>query len=164
MVPAYLLSLLKQQQEVLKDKFPERFPHQWLVWEAGTWTAPAAAKETIHLTHRELQAKLRQADALSFGLRANGAGGQITIGRNSSNDIVINDATVSRHHAVLKAGPQAAAWMLEVVPGVKAATKVANLEVKAGAPALLRNGTQVKLGDAVLTFYDLPGLMERLRA
>lgn len=163
MVPAYLLSLLKQQQETLKDKFAERFPHQWLVWEAGTWTAPAAAKETIQLTHRELQAKLRQADALSFGLRLNGAGGQITIGRNAGNDIVINDATVSRHHAVLKSGPQAS-WMLEVMPGVKATTRVAHLDVTAGSRAMLRSGMQVKLGDAVLTFYDLPGLMERLRS
>jgi pSer/pThr/pTyr-binding forkhead associated (FHA) protein len=164
MVPAYLLSLLKHQQEALKDRFAERFPHQWLVWEAGTWTAADGAKETIHSgPQRDLQAAPRRADALSFGLRVNGSGGQITIGRNAGNDIVINDATVSRHHAVLRNLPQAG-WALEALPGVRAATRVAHLDVKAGTQALLRNGMQVKLGDAVLTFYDMAGLMERLRA
>jgi len=68
---------------------------------------------------------------------------------------VINDATVSRHHAVLRQTGEG--WTLAPVPGVKAVTRLGDLDLKAGQPALLHSRDKVRLGEAVFTYYDLPG-------
>jgi hypothetical protein len=162
MVLAYLLSLLKQQQLALQQRFGERFPQHWLVWEPGAWTAPAAKGETVHIEGKNMSGA-REGDALSFGLRLPAKANQLTIGRHASNDIVINDATVSRHHALLSTPRNPNEWCIEAAPGIKAVTRVAAADLMAGRPALLESGVKVRLGEAVLTFYDLKGLLQRLQ-
>lgn len=164
MVPAYLLSLLKAQLLATGDKFGERYPHHWLIWEPGTWTAPAAAHETVQIDPRTpIGGGLGRGDALSFALKPSpGKPDQLTIGRNHSNDIVINDATVSRQHAVLRALPTGA-WTIEVGKGVKALTRLGEVDLRHGEPVQLKSGGQVRLGDVRLTYYDLAGLVMRLQ-
>src|SRR6185503_14815356 len=95
MVPAYLLSVLKQELKTTGEKFGERYPYHWLVWEPGTWTAPATG-DTVQIGARHAIA-MSGGDALSFALKPNqGRPDTLTMGRSQSNDIVINDATVSR--------------------------------------------------------------------
>jgi pSer/pThr/pTyr-binding forkhead associated (FHA) protein len=162
MVPAFLLSLLKQQSIAMGDRFTAKHAHPWLVWEPGAWSAPIAAKETIQITTSNV-AGLAQADALSFGLLI-GDGKQpvLRIGRNSGNDIVINDATVSRQHALLKLSPPKD-WSLEPLANIKAGTHLGSTEVRPGQPLPLRSRDQIRLGEVTLTFYEFNDFLDRLR-
>jgi len=164
MVPSYLLSLLKVQAVAMGDKFGERYPYHWLIWEPGTWTAPASAHDTVHVDPRHAPAGgVGRGDALSFALKPSlGRPDLLTIGRNHTNDIVINDATVSRQHAVLRAQP-GGSWAIEIGKGVKALTRLAEVDLRPADPLQLKSGAQLRLGDVRLTYYDLPGLMKRLQ-
>jgi hypothetical protein len=163
MVPSYLLSLLKVQAVAMGDKFGERYPYSWLIWEPGTWTAPASAHETVQIDPRHAPAAgAGRGDALSFALKPSpGRPDQLTIGRNHTNDIVINDATVSRQHAVLRV-QQSGVWTIELGKGVKALTRLSEVDLRHGEPVHLKSGGQLRLGDVRLTYYDLNGLMKRL--
>jgi pSer/pThr/pTyr-binding forkhead associated (FHA) protein len=102
-------------------------------------------------------------DALSFALKPSlGKPDTLTIGRNHTNDIVINDATVSRQHALLRALP--AGWAIELGKGVKSLTRLSEVDLRPGDPIQLKNGGQLRLGDVRLTYYDLQGLLRRLRS
>ena len=164
MVPSYLLSLLKVQAVAMGDKFGERYPYHWLIWEPGTWTAPASAHDTVHVDPRHTPAGgVGRGDALSFALKpALGKPDVLTIGRSHTNDIVINDATVSRQHALLRALPTG--WVIELGKGVKSLTRLSEMDLRAGDPIQLKSGGQLRLGDVRLTYYDGPGLLKRLRA
>jgi hypothetical protein len=163
MVPSYLLSLLKVQAAAMGDKFGERYPYHWLIWEPGTWTAPASAHDTVHVDPRHTPALgVGRGDALSFALKPSlGKPDTLTIGRNHTNDIVINDATVSRQHALLRALP--AGWAIELGKGVKSLTRLSEVDLRPGDPIQLKNGGQLRLGDVRLTYYDLQGLLRRLK-
>lgn len=164
MVPAFLLSLLKAQLQAAgaKDKFTERYPHHWLIWEPGTWTAPAAAHETVVQLDSRNPLAVGRGDALSFALKPNPSRpGALTVGRSASNDIVINDATVSRQHAVLRAQSNGF-WSIEISAGVKALSRMGERDLPPGLPTPLRNGNQLRLGDVRLTYHDLAGIVQRL--
>ncbi len=162
MVPAFLLSLLKEQWTAMPERFRSKHAHPWLVWEPGAWTAPVATTDTVSIGAASLEG-LGQGDALSFGLIiAKGRTPELHIGRNPENDIVVNDATVSRQHAILKS-QSPAEWTLEPMAGVKAATLVGSTEVRAGQPVQLRSGDQVRLGEVTLTYYQFDDFAERLR-
>ena len=164
MVPSYLLSLLKVQAVAMGDKFGERYPYHWLIWEPGTWTAPDSAHDTVHVDPRHTPAGgVGRGDALSFALKPSmGRPDLLTVGRNHTNDIVINDATVSRQHATLKAQPSGL-WAIELVAGVKALSRLGEQDLPAaGVPTKLLRGSQLRLGDARLTYYDPAGLIQRL--
>lgn len=163
MVPSYLLSLLKVQAVAMGDKFGERYPYHWLIWEPGTWTAPASAHDTVHVDPRHTPAGgVGRGDALCFALKPGLAKPDVlTIGRNHGNDIVINDATVSRQHALLRALPTG--WAIEIGKGVKALTRLSEMDLRSGDPIQLKSGGQLRLGDVRLTYYDQPGVLRRLR-
>jgi hypothetical protein len=162
MVPAFLLSLLKQQWSAMGERFNVKHGHPWLVWEPGAWTAPAATTETVEISAKALES-LGQGDALSFGLIIpEGKPPALRIGRNVGNDIVINDATVSRQHATLTL-LSSKEWSFEPVANIKAPTRVGNAEARPGLPVSLRSKDQLRLGDVTLTFYDFRDFVERLR-
>jgi pSer/pThr/pTyr-binding forkhead associated (FHA) protein len=162
MAPAFLLSLLKQQWSAMGERFNSKHSHAWLVWEPGAWTAPAATTETVEISSRALDS-LAQGDALSFGLIiAEGKQPVLRIGRNAGNDIVINDATVSRQHATLTLAPSKE-WLFEPIANAKAATRIGAADARPGVAVPLRSKDQIRLGDVTLTFYELPDFVERLR-
>ncbi|HEY8212278.1 MAG TPA: FHA domain-containing protein [Myxococcaceae bacterium] len=165
MVPSYLLSLLKVQAVAMGDKFGERYPYHWLIWEPGTWTAPASAHDTVHVDPRHTPVGgVGRGDALSFALKPGlGKPEVLTIGRNHTNDIVINDATVSRQHALLRALPTGY-WAIELGKGVKSLTRLSEVDLRPGDPIQIKSGGQLRLGDVRLTYYDQQGLLKRLRS
>jgi pSer/pThr/pTyr-binding forkhead associated (FHA) protein len=73
-------------------------------------------------------------------------GAPTTIGRALDNDIVLNDASVSRHHAVIEA--RNGAWVIRD-QGSQNGTWIAEQRV---GEAALGKGTAVRLGDVTLTF------------
>lgn len=164
MVPSYLLSLLKVQALAMTDKFGERYPYHWLVWEPGTWTAPASAHDTVQADPRHPGVgALGRGDALSFALKPSpNKPDVLAIGRNHTNDIVINDATVSRQHALLRLQPSGI-WSIEVVKNVKALTRLGEVDLRPGEPVHLKSASQLRLGDVRLTYYDREGMLRRLK-
>jgi hypothetical protein len=75
---------------------------------------------------------------------------RITIGRTTNNDIVINEASISRLHAYVRPGN--AGWLLADAGSKNGSTlRGAALEPRKEQP--LPSRAQLKLGDVELTFY-----------
>ncbi|WP_224365009.1 FHA domain-containing protein [Hyalangium versicolor] len=164
MARSLLLSLLVRQHLVLKEKFRARYPHPWLVWEAGAWNVPETGRQNVAATQlpvSDLRDCLPAGDALCFELVPLGdAPTVLPLGRASHNAFVINDATVSREHLVLRTGPYGQ-WMVEAVPK-SSPVKLDGVTLEPGQPAPLIPGARLELGDVRLTFHDPAGFYVRL--
>lgn len=77
--------------------------------------------------------------------------GEVTIGRDINNNIVINDAEVSRHHARLL--PQAGSYMIEDLGSTNGT--IVNGQRLMG-PHLLRHGELVSIGENVSLVFEAP--------
>jgi pSer/pThr/pTyr-binding forkhead associated (FHA) protein len=77
--------------------------------------------------------------------------GVTTIGRDSDNDIVLDEATLSRCHAVLLAGSQGIALMdLDSTNG----TLVNGMLVSPDTPVPLADGDLIALGQVLARYHD----------
>lgn len=164
MARSLLLSLLVRQHLVLKEKFRARYPHSWLVWEAGAWNVPETGRQNVAATQlpvSDLRDCLPAGDALCFELVAlNETENVLPLGRASHNAFVINDATVSREHLVLRTGPYGQ-WMVEAV-SKSSPVKLDGVELQPGQSVPLLPGARLELGDVRLTFYDAAGFYSRI--
>jgi hypothetical protein len=85
----------------------------------------------------------------------------VTVGRASSNDVVISDPSVSRMHAMLKRGEDGVFLILDA--GSSNGTTVNGISVLArgqGPPSQLKPGDNVRLGRVECTFIDAPALRD----
>jgi hypothetical protein len=164
MARSLLLSLLVRQHMALKAKFRARYPHPWMVWEAGAWNVPETERQNLAATQLpapELRDCLPAGDALCFELVPFGAsGGVLPLGRASHNALVINDATVSREHLILRATPDGR-WMVEVQPKASL-VRLDGVELEPGRSTPLLPEARLELGDVRLTFHDAEGFFARL--
>jgi hypothetical protein len=164
MARSLLLSLLVRQHLVLKEKFRARYPHPWLVWESGAWNVPETGRQNIAATQlpaSELRDCLPAGDALCFELVSMGETPQaLPLGRASHNAFVINDATVSREHLVLRTNAEGQ-WLLEPVPKASP-VKLDGVELEPGRPVPLQPGARIELGDVRLTFHDVTSFYARI--
>ncbi len=149
----YMMSFLARQHLVLGKRFTQRYPHAWLVWEPGAWKAPPldVATATTQLpTRGGRPSKPEEGDALCFELDPTKAA-QLKIGRAGSNDVVLNDVTVSREHCVLKFDGRR--WGVTAAPAASTLV-VASVPLVTGSQAALLSGDCLKLGDVRLTFLS----------
>jgi hypothetical protein len=164
MARSLLLSLLVRQHLVLKERFRARYPHPWLVWEAGAWNVPETGRQNVASTQlpvSDLRDCLPAGDALCFELVSlSDAASALPLGRASNNAFIINDATVSREHLVLRASPPGQ-WMVEAVPK-SSPVKLDGVELEPGCPSPLTPGARIELGDVRLTFHDALGFYDRI--
>jgi pSer/pThr/pTyr-binding forkhead associated (FHA) protein len=158
-VRSYLLSWLSKKYEgVDLAAFLAAEPHDWLVWEAGPWRPPSRGRETI--LARPGMPRLESGESLAIALLARGGGATVTLGRAAENDLVIDDATLSRTHMRLERGP-GGGWSVRDV-GSSNGTRVDGAPAGAdGAP--LRSGSRIEAGAVRLTFHDGRALYLRLR-
>ncbi|WNG33509.1 FHA domain-containing protein [Archangium violaceum] len=155
MARALLLSLLVRQHLALKEKFRARYPHCWLVWEAGVWNVPESSEQnhgTTRLPTSELYDCLPSGDAMCFELAPVPGRDELSLGRASHNTFVINDATVSREHLVLHVRPDGG-WEVEAQAQGGPALLSGKL-LRPGQRTPLESGMQLQLGDVRLTFHD----------
>lgn len=92
----------------LKEKFRAKYPHPWLVWEAGAWNVPEVVEGNVAATRlplTDLRDCLPAGDALCFELVGQTDGSPLRLGRASNNALVVNDATVSREQLHLSPHP-----------------------------------------------------------
>jgi len=159
-----LLSLLVRQHLALKDRFQARYPHPWLVWEAGAWNVPETERQNVAATQLpapDLRDCLPAGDALCFELVALGeAQSTLPLGRASHNAVVINDATVSRDHLALHRTPSGQ-WSVEALPQASP-VKLDGVTLQPHQPATLMPGARIELGDVRLTFHDAQGFFTRV--
>ncbi len=155
----YLLSWLKKSHAGQRlDEFERLRPGPWLVWEAGPWRPPSARRDTL-VAGPETRL-LASGESLAIQLTAKDGGPEVRLGRDADNDLVIDDATLSRVHLYLRRDAKGE-WTAQDA-GSRNGTKVD------GAPAVkalpLRQGSALEAGAVRLTFYDAAGLYARLRA
>ena len=163
MARALLLSLLVRQHLALKEKFRARYPHPWLVWEAGVWNVPESSEQnhgTTRLPTSDLHDCLPSGDAMCFELATSAGRDTLTLGRALSNVFVINDATVSREHLVLRLQPDGS-WTVEALAQAGPAT-LSGKRLPPGQPTLIESGMQLQLGDVQLTFHDAESFHNRM--
>jgi hypothetical protein len=160
---ALLLSLLSRQHLLLKQQaFGERYPHPWLVWEAGAWNVPEVGEElgATRLPSREMADCLPESDVLCFELALDGEGRELELGRSPECDLVVNDATVSRVHLTL--GFDGRHWWARPFPD-SARTTVNGVAMDEAHRTPLLGGVRLTVGDAVLTFYTPDGFLARVQ-
>lgn len=157
--PAYMLSLLGRQRQLLGAQFFERYRSDWLVWEPGPWR-PARSiltsnTEATHLPSAQSPARPEGEDALCFELKQV-AGASLTVGRGTENQIVINDLTVSREQFGLQFVDRG--WVVHAI----AAPLTVDGKPVAPAGSRLSNASVITAGDVRLTFYGADGFPSRL--
>ncbi len=155
----YLLSWLARQyrESDLKTFLRER-PEAWLVWEAGPWRPPSP-RHARTISPAEVPVSFTSGESVALALEPPEGGRVVRLGRGPDNEIVIDEATLSRSHlAFAQAGER---WMVRDV-GSSNGTRVGGGRLGTD-PVPLRSGTVIEAGAARLTFYDAPGLFLRLR-
>ncbi|HKD41633.1 MAG TPA: FHA domain-containing protein [Myxococcaceae bacterium] len=155
MVRSVLLSVLVRQHLSLKKEFRKRYPHAWLVWEAGAWSISGDGEQNVAHTQppaEDLQDCLPTGDVLCFELATTSAEQVLRLGRASQNDIVINDATVSREH-LLVIRHASGDWSAELKSPTQHVA-ISGRTLAHGKQMPLRHGDVLKVGEVLLTFYD----------
>jgi FHA domain len=159
-VKSFLLSWLKKTHGGMAlEEFERQMPGPWLVWEAGPWRPPSTRRETVPAGPNTRL--LASGESLAILLEAKKGGSEVTLGRGASNDVVVDDATLSRVHLVF-VKDAFERWTV-CDPGSRNGTKVDGAPAGKGAVPL-RPGAHIEAGAVRLTFYDGTGLYLRLRA
>jgi hypothetical protein len=164
MVRSVLLSVLVRQHLSLRNEFAKRYPHAWLVWEAGAWSVSGDGEQNVAHTlppAEDLQDCLPTGDVLCFELATAVPGQTLTLGRASQNDIVINDSTVSREHLVLTRGPSGE-WIADLTSSTPQVS-ISGRHLVHGKLTSLRQGDVLKVGEVLMTFYDPQSFEQRIR-
>lgn len=146
-VRAYLMSFVGLQLTTGRDRFPERFPHPWLVWEPGAWHVPSVGTHQTQLPTRAAQPG--KGDALCFELALQ-LGATLRAGRLETHPLVINDATFSRDQFVL-GRPGNDDWTIATISGATPCTLEGT--PLGTEPQPLRSGATLRAGDVTLRFY-----------
>lgn len=156
-VPSFMMSYLATRSVTLAERFTQQHVGPWLVWEPGSWKPAASAVTTLVAGRAHEPAA---GDALCFQLGASGAPRAVRIGREATCELVINDATVSRHHVTLHAS--GLGWEIEAVKEIGASLD--GKPLAKGERRVLRWGAGLSLGAVRLSLYDDFGFATRLRS
>lgn len=157
---SYLLSWLAKKYEAAdREAFVRAEPHDWLVWEAGPWRPPARGRETIQA--RPGMPGLNAGESLAISVEPAAGARSITVGRSTENDVVIDDATLSRIHMRLERG-EGGRWAA-IDLGSSNGTTVDGVLAR-GQAVPLKNGSVIEAGAVRLSFYDGTSFHARLTA
>jgi len=159
-VRGYLMSwLAKDSNGKTLDAFIRSRPEDWLVWEAGPWRPTYQSRDT--LAHDGLLTSVPHGagESLAIALETPTARPYLSLGRASDNDVVVDDATLSRIHLLLQR--DALGWTVRDAGSTNGST-VEGAPIGPDAVAL-QSGMRVLAGSVRFTFYDSGGLYLRLR-
>jgi hypothetical protein len=93
-------------------------------------------------------------DAVCYALWPDASKGELQVGRATTNDLIINDLTVSR-----------LAFRLQPADGWRLVPEAPNVSVLGApeGPVTLSSGQVVRVGDLRLTYLSAPAMLHRLR-
>lgn len=159
-VPAYMLSILHRQQQLLKDGFVERYPTDWLVWEPGPWKPARSVLESnlesTKLPSHDTEYRPVGNDAICFQLKLPKDGGLLKVGRATTNDVVINDLTASREQFSLRF--EKGRWYVVSPQGQLVVDGAAVADV-----VELKSRSRITLGDVVMSLLSSSDMAERAK-
>jgi pSer/pThr/pTyr-binding forkhead associated (FHA) protein len=165
-VTSYLLSWLRKRFAGSDlATFEKLHPHDWLVWEPGAWHPPERSGHTLvagAAVARPPGAGAGAGEALAVALSRDGRRPYVTLGRGPENDVVIDDATLSRVHLVLMRAADGS-WTLRDA-GSSNGSRLAGQRLEPGKPLPLPTGTRIEAGSVRLTFHGPADLLRRLQA
>lgn len=154
---AYVRRFLSDRNAVLAE-----LTNPVLLWEAapdGKLEEPWLGTETGAALQRP-----RRGEPVVFELKkadkTNAFAMGVTVGRIDSNDIPIEDHSVSRFHAYFQKEPRSGDWFL-VDAESKNGTWAGPLKLEANAKARLADRTKVRFGDIELEFLMPASIVER---
>ena len=155
------MQTLTQLVSRLQSRGEAAFPtsSRWLVREPSPWQPPEAnARMTMPII--PASALLAGSEALVVELQPSPSNAPITLGRAETNDVVINDGTLSKLH--LHFNPNSVGWEVEDV-GSYNGTVLDGVKLVANLTRPLRDGVLLRAGTVEMSFHDTPGLLVRLR-
>jgi hypothetical protein len=157
---SYLLSWLNNKYSTLTmDAFVRAQRAEWLVWEAGPWRPPARTGETL-VAGGQPPVGGSSSSGESLAIELAPKDGAVAIGRGSGNDVVIDDATLSRVHLHLDRARDGS-WRVRDA-GSSNGTKL-NGRKLGTEPVAVEDGSAIEAGGVRLTFYGAEGMWLRLR-
>jgi hypothetical protein len=160
MARAFMISFLARQALTRsRDVMAGLYPHPWLVWEPGAWTAPSPNNRMTILPPAPGTERPVAGDALCFELVLKPGQTGLRVGRAPDCDIVINDATVSRAHLLLTT--EAEGWVALVSPSSRGVT-AGGLAIAPGARFALLRDMPLQVGEVQLTFHERDGFLTRV--
>ncbi len=156
----YLISwLTKSASGQHLEEFIRVRPEEWLVWEAGPWRPTYQNKDTLAHEGERSSPPHGAGESLAISLDLDPKKPYLSLGRGPDNDIVIDDATLSRLHLLFTRDE--AGWSVRDAGSTNGTTVEG---AKLGPdPVALQPGLRVVAGSVRLTYYDSGGLYLRLR-
>jgi len=159
-VRGYLMTwLAKASHGQTLDEFVKAWPEDWLVWEAGPWRPTYQVRETLAQDGLLLSVPHGSGESLAIALEPPKPRPYLALGRASDNDIVVDDATISRVHLLLQ--PEPLGWAVRDA-GSTNGSSVEGATLGPDAVAL-QTGMRLLAGSVRFTYYDSGGLCLRLR-
>ncbi len=159
-VKSYLVSWLRKKHAgATLEAFERELAGEWLVWEAGPWRPPSHRRDT--LVSGPQTRLLPSGESLAIRLEGRDASADVRLGRDAANDLVIDDATLSRVHLVFQRGASGC-WTVRD-DGSRNGTKLDGAPV-GKIPKPLSPGCSIEAGAVRLTFHDAASLFARLRS
>ncbi len=171
-IPAFMLSVVARQRAQLGAEFTRQFPNHWLVWEPGPWR-PTATREAANQRptlppDAAPPPRPTGEDAVCYPLPTE-PGRLVSVGRSTTNDVVVNDLTVSRHQLTLESVEEG--WRVVLLatrsqepPGGLGAWsgKLNGKTMTHGDWYVLRSGDAITVGQAGLTYFRPEEFVRRL--
>ena len=159
---SYLLSWLRKRFSGAEAaEFQRLHPHDWLVWEAGDWHPPESAGHTM-LADPGSTRPPAAGEALAIALQQDPRRPYVTVGRGPENDVVVDDATLSRLHVVLMRADDGS-WTVRDA-GSSNGTRLDGRRLEPGKPEPLPPGSLLQAGSVRFTLHGSADLLRRLRA
>jgi len=160
-VRGYLISwLAKHSSGRNLEEFAAERPEDWLIWEAGPWRPTYQNKDTLEQGSEKLRSPHGADESLAIALEQGAKKPYVSLGRGPDNDIVIDDATLSRLHLLLQR--EGDHWTIRDA-GSTNGTTVEGARLGPD-PVELHVGARILAGSVRLTFYDSGGLYLRLKS
>ncbi|MCC7110301.1 MAG: FHA domain-containing protein [Deltaproteobacteria bacterium] len=136
----------------------------FLVLAGGGLASPEAMQRTV--TWDDDHASTAETEFVVIRLLPKLGVRTVTLGRTSTNDVVVHDSTISKVHAFLHKDLKGEGWSVSDA-GSHNGTFVEGVRVAArgdGDPIALQSGKQVRLGSVSLTFMALEPLVGLARS
>lgn len=162
---ALSFSLLASQLLVDRESVVRALSWPLLVWEArpSDVAGPLGYDDSTESGHRPRRPTSAEPLLLEVRKRPLATGDDVTIGRMPGNDIVLEDVTVSRTHAVLRPEPVTGLWSVVDMESHNG-TFLDGVLIVPGRPMPLMDRARVRFGDVEVTFCQPPGFEQYVRA